>query len=332
MINAIQEYLQYLHNVKKTSRNTEISYERDLRKAEVYFKEQKITEPSQITSTNLNSYMLYLEREKLSPATVSRSIAALRSFFQYLVKEQGLRNDPTETLRPPRVEKKAPAILTVEEVDLLLRQPEEDTPKGMRDRAMLELLYATGIRVSELTGLKLADLNWQMGYITCREHDRDRMVPFGEMTRKALSRYLREGREKLLKGRESAYPVYQLQRKSHEPSGILENSEGIRFGGRDYGGYYAPHPAPFFCGPYAAERGGFKERAGNAGTFRYFHHADVSEYGDLQDPGGIQPFPSPKIGTGRQENMNYRRLGKTGLMVSEIGLGAEWLERITRRR
>lgn len=205
MINAIQEYLQYLHNVKKTSRNTEISYERDLRKAEVYFKEQKITEPSQITSTNLNSYMLYLEREKLSPATVSRSIAALRSFFQYLVKEQGLRNDPTETLRPPRVEKKAPAILNVEEVDLLLRQPEEDTPKGMRDRAMLELLYATGIRVSELTGLKLADLNWQMGYITCREHDRDRMVPFGEMTRKALSRYLREGREKLLKGRESAY-------------------------------------------------------------------------------------------------------------------------------
>ena len=106
MINAIQEYLQYLHNVKKTSRNTEISYERDLRKAEVYFKEQKITEPSQITSTNLNSYMLYLEREKLSPATVSRSIAALRSFFQYLVKEQGLRDDPTETLRPPRGGKK----------------------------------------------------------------------------------------------------------------------------------------------------------------------------------------------------------------------------------
>ena len=205
MINAIQEYIQYLHNVKKTSRNTELSYERDLKKAEGYFKEQKISELSEVTSTNLNSYMLYLEREKLSPATVSRNIAALRSFFQYLVKEQGLRRDPTESLRPPRVEKKAPAILTVEEVDLLLRQPDENTAKGLRDRAMLELLYATGIRVSELTGLKLRDLNWQMGYITCTEHDRDRMIPFGDMARKALKRYMGEAREKLLKGRESGY-------------------------------------------------------------------------------------------------------------------------------
>ena len=205
MINAIQEYIQYLHNVKKTSRNTELSYERDLKKAEGYFREQEITEPSQITSTNLNSYMLYLEREKLSPATVSRNIAALRSFFQYLVKERGLASDPTEGLRPPRVEKKAPAILTVEEVDLLLRQPDEESPKGLRDRAMLELLYATGIRVSELTGLKMKDLNWQLGYITCTEHDRERMIPFGEMARKALQRYKGEAREKLLKGRESEY-------------------------------------------------------------------------------------------------------------------------------
>lgn len=205
MINAIQEYIQYLHNVKKTSRNTELSYERDLKKAEGYFKEQKITELSQITSTNLNSYMLYLERERLSPATVSRNIAALRSFFQYLVKEQGLGSDPTEALRPPRVEKKAPAILTVEEVDLLLRQPDGSTAKGLRDLAMLELLYATGIRVSELIGLRMQDLNWQMGYITCTERDRDRMIPFGEMARKALQRYMGEARDKLLKGRESEY-------------------------------------------------------------------------------------------------------------------------------
>ena len=205
MINAIQDYIRYLHNVKRTSRNTEVSYERDLKKAEVYFREHAITEPSQITATNLNSYMLYLEREKLSPATVSRNIAALRSFFQYLVKEQGLKGDPSEGLKAPRVEKKAPAILTVEEIDLLMRQPDAGTPKGMRDLAMLELLYATGIRVSELTHLQLRDLNWQMGCVTCEEQGRDRIIPFGEKARKALEQYLGEAREKLLKGLESEY-------------------------------------------------------------------------------------------------------------------------------
>ena len=205
MINAIQDYIQYLHNVKRTSRNTEVSYERDLKKAEVYFKEHEITEVSQITATNLNSYMLYLEREKLSPATVSRNIAALRSFFQYLVKAHRLGEDPSEGLKAPRVEKKAPSILTMEEVDLLLAQPDGSTPKGLRDRAMLELLYATGIRVSELIHLKVQDLNWQMGYITCREQEKDRIIPFGNTARKALEQYAGEAREKLLKGRASEF-------------------------------------------------------------------------------------------------------------------------------
>ena len=205
MINAIQDYIGYLHNVKRTSHNTEVSYERDLKKAALYLEGQKIGDLTQVTATNLNSYMLHLEREHMSPATVSRSIAAIRSFFQYLVREHRIQEDPSEQLKPPKVEKKAPSILTIEEVDKLLRQPDEETMKGIRDRAMLEMLYATGIRVSELIHLKIGDVNLQMGYITCTERGKDRIIPFGETAKKALEHYLKKARASFLKGQESAY-------------------------------------------------------------------------------------------------------------------------------
>lgn len=194
MINAIQEFIEYLHNVKKTSHNTEISYERDLRKMASWLKEQGIDSVNQVSATNLNSYMLYLERERLAAATVSRSVAAIRAFFQYEVKEHQLPEDPSVGLKPPKVEKKIPEILTVEEIDLLLRQPDDRTPKGIRDKAMLELLYATGIRVSELIHLHLSDVNMQLGYITCTEHEKERIVPFGSTAKRALERYLKEAR------------------------------------------------------------------------------------------------------------------------------------------
>ena len=205
MINAIQDYISYLHNVKRTSHNTEISYERDLKKAALYFEGQQIDDLAQVTATNLNSYMLYLEKEHMSPATVSRSIASLRSFFQYLVKEKKLAVDPSGQLKPPKVEKKAPAVLTVEEVDLLMQQPDMDTVKGIRDRAMLELLYATGIRVSELIHMKVGEVNLRMGYITCTDHGKDRIVPFGETAGKAVRLYLEKARTSLLKGKETEY-------------------------------------------------------------------------------------------------------------------------------
>lgn len=198
MINAIQEFIQYLHNVKKMSHNTEVSYERDLKKMCTWLNEQGIGSVNQVTRTNLNSYMLYLEREQLAPATVSRSVAAIRAFFQYQVKEHQLAADPSEGLKPPKVEKKMPEILTVEEVDLLLAQPVDKSPKGIRDKAMLELLYATGMRVSELIHLNMSDVNMQLGYITCTEHEKDRIVPFGNTAKRALERYIKEARGALL--------------------------------------------------------------------------------------------------------------------------------------
>ncbi len=205
MINAIQEYIRYLHHVKQTSHNTELCYERDLKKAADYFAGQEIENPQEVTATNLNSYMLYLEREQLSPATVSRNVAALKSFFRYLVQEHRIAVDPTGQLKPPKVEKKAPSVLTIEEAGRLLRQPDQSTAKGIRDRAMLELLYATGIRVSELIHLKTEDVNLPLGYITCTEHERDRMIPFGETAGQAMRQYLETARDALLKGGQSEY-------------------------------------------------------------------------------------------------------------------------------
>ena len=198
MTDAICKFIHYLHNVKKTSKNTEVSYERDLKKMEQYLATLQITDVVQVTETHLNSYMLYLEREKFAPSTVSRNVAAMRAFFQYLLKEQVIDHDPTDHLKPPKVEKKVPEILTVEEVDLLLKQPSSDTPKGLRDKAMLEILYATGIRVSELVHLELSDLNLRMGYIVCTEHSKERMIPFGSMARKSLEDYLDRGRPALV--------------------------------------------------------------------------------------------------------------------------------------
>ncbi len=201
MQETIQSFTDYLQMERKASKNTEVSYQRDLRKLAVFLKEHGIEKPEQMNATVLNSYLLYLEREHFSPATISRSIAAIHMFCQYACQEGKMVSDPSKALQPPRVERKMPEILSIAEVDLLLRQPKTDTPKGIRDKAMLEMLYATGIRVSELIHLKIQDVNLMMGYITCRD-EKERIVPFGGPAKKALEQYLGSARAALMHGRE----------------------------------------------------------------------------------------------------------------------------------
>lgn len=201
MQETIQSFTDYLQTEKKASKNTEVSYQRDLRKLAVFLKEHGIEKPEQMNATVLNSYLLYLEREHFSPATISRSIAAIHMFCQYACQEGKMVSDPSKALQPPRVERKMPEILSIAEVDLLLCQPKTDTPKGIRDKAMLEMLYATGIRVSELIHLKTQDVNLMMGYITCRD-EKERIVPFGGLAKKALEQYLGSARAALMHGRE----------------------------------------------------------------------------------------------------------------------------------
>lgn len=198
MTQDIQEFIQYLHQVKQTSENTEVSYARDLKKMNQYLSAQGISCVSDVTTTALSSYVLFLEKEGRKPATISRSIASMKAFYHYMEKEQKLTADPSELLKAPKIEKKTPAILTTEEVNRLLEQPGGTSPKELRDKAMLELLYATGIRVSELISLHMSDVNLSMEYLICTDGHRERIIPFGRIARDALKRYLEYGRPKLV--------------------------------------------------------------------------------------------------------------------------------------
>lgn len=199
MEEAIQSFIEYLHKNKQTSQNTEVSYQRDLRKLASFLKERGVKAFEEATQTSLDAFVLHMEKNNFASSTISRNVASVRALYQYLFRERRIEDNPAEDLRPPRVEKKVPEILSVEEVDTLLRQPDLETPKGMRDKAMLELLYATGMRVSELIHLQMDDVNLNMGYITCQEGGKERIIPINHASRRALKRYFGNAREFLVR-------------------------------------------------------------------------------------------------------------------------------------
>lgn len=203
MEQEINAFITYLHNVKKMSNNTELSYKRDLAKVLKYMQDQNIKSASDITATNLNSYILYLEKNKFSAATISRNIACIKTFYHYLYKEGKVKEDVSDCLKAPKVEKKVPEIMTTKEVVRLLEQPKGNTPKDIRDKAMLELLYATGIRVSELISLSVDDVNLQMGFIVCHDANKERVIPFGHEAKISLTKYLSEARDTMLEDKSS---------------------------------------------------------------------------------------------------------------------------------
>ncbi|MDO4330152.1 MAG: tyrosine recombinase [Lachnospiraceae bacterium] len=205
MLSDIASFVEYLREVKKTSKNTEISYQRDLLQMYAYLESQGITEASKVTKTSLNSYVLYLEKQGKATTTISRVLASIKAFFHYEFSMGTIKRDPAELLKAPKIEKKAPTILTEQEIEALMAQPNGRNAKEIRDKAMLELLYATGIRVSELIHLELKDLNMSVGFITCRDEQKERMVPFGKQAKKALTDYLEEGRDILVKGGDSPW-------------------------------------------------------------------------------------------------------------------------------
>lgn len=195
MEELLSEFITYLHDIKKASVNTELSYKRDLTKLIVYFSVKGIEDVSKITETDLSLFVLDLENKNFTAATVSRNIASVKAFFHYLVKEGAINYSPAENLRAPKIEKKIPTIMTQDEVIRLLEAPKGDSPKEIRDRAMLELLYATGMRVSELISLNVTDVNLGMGYIDCHDANRDRVIPFGSEAQNALAAYLSGSRD-----------------------------------------------------------------------------------------------------------------------------------------
>ena len=203
MTSDIKSFVSYLRDVKKTSRNTEISYQRDLMQLASFLEDKGITEVEKVTKTSLNSYILFLEKEGKATTTISRELASMKAFFNFMFKEGRIRKDPAELLKAPKIEKKAPVILSVNEVNALLDQPGMTTSKEIRDKAMLELLYATGIRVSELIHLSVRDVNLKLNYISCSSMEKSRAVPFGNTAKKAVETYVEQARDVLLKENDS---------------------------------------------------------------------------------------------------------------------------------
>lgn len=197
MIKEIDAFISYMHEYRQTSANTEAAYARDMRKLMEYVQWLGVTSFENVTSEHLKAYLRELELQGRKAATISRFIASVKAFFVWQVT-QGVRTDnPTQGLVAPKIEKKPPEILSEAEIMRLLEQPSSQAPKEVRDKAMMELLYATGIRVSELISLELNDVNLQLEYLTCRDGQKERTVPFGRTAKHALEQYLEESRPRL---------------------------------------------------------------------------------------------------------------------------------------
>lgn len=201
----VDTYLDYLRDVRRMSPNTLTSYARDLAALDAFAEAQGRTIEA-LDRRALEAFTRQLMTNGLAPRSVARAIACVRGLFRFLLLEKRIRVDPAEDLRAPRAWPALPKYLDLQEVDRLLLQPDTSTPRGIRDKALIELLYATGLRVSELLSLKPGDVNLEAGYLTCiGKGDKQRIVPLGESAASWVRRYLADARPTLLKGRKSAW-------------------------------------------------------------------------------------------------------------------------------
>ena len=198
MEQSIVDFTEYLRNEKKSSENTVLSYARDLKGFCRFMKESGVLDPAKVNRTNVMAYVYELQKQRKAGTTVSRNIASIRSFFQFLQRKGIVTENPAADLELPKVEKKVPEILSLDKVELLLEQPNGEEDKEIRDKAMLELLYATGIRVTELISLRVEDINLPLEYIRCGSDTKSRIIPIGAQAKASLRRYLDKVRENMV--------------------------------------------------------------------------------------------------------------------------------------
>ncbi len=198
MLDLIGAYENYLTKVKQASANTISSYMRDIRQFSEWLGNEGDVDIADATQQNISSYLTHLEEEGRSGSTVSRCLASLKNFFSYLVSSGFLEKTPVTDIKVDRGEKKLPQILTGREIELLLAQPVCLEPKGIRDKAMLEVMYATGMRVTELIDLDIDDVNLEQGIIKCSSARKTRSIPLYPAALKALTVYITEVRDGML--------------------------------------------------------------------------------------------------------------------------------------
>ena len=198
MLDLVKAYENYLAKVKQASDNTISSYMRDIRQFASWLRTYDQAEVVDASQQNISNYLVYLEQNGRSAATVSRCLASLKNFYSYVLSSGFLEKTPVVEIQVNRGEKKLPQILTGREVELLLSQPVCVDPKGFRDKAMLEVMYATGIRVTELIDLNIDDVNIEQGIIRCNGAKKSRAIPLYPAALRALSTYVREVRDVMI--------------------------------------------------------------------------------------------------------------------------------------
>lgn len=213
MVNMLDSFTEYLITDKKVSKNTLQSYIRDISQYMAYLDSVGIKDCTGITAEAYVGYTTFLQSKGKAPTTVSRAIASTRAFYRYLCEKNFCPFNPAENVHAVKTVKKLPQILTGAEVKLLLSQPAEGDLKGIRDRAMLELLYATGIRVTELISLNISDINTEAGYIVCNMHTKERIIPLYPRAVEFLRIYINEVRPIMTDG---------------EPEALFVNTNGSR--------------------------------------------------------------------------------------------------------
>ena len=195
----IQEFSDYLRIEKRNSPHTVSAYRRDLSRFSAEFAGQKV---DSVTTANIRDFLISLREQGLSPASVARSLSSIKSFFKYLCQDKQFQNNPAEILETPKRWRKLPDVLSSEDVDNLLKCPDLESVLGLRDKAMLEILYASGLRVSELINLQVSQLDMQVGYLrTLGKGSKERIVPIGAMAKRAVENYILNSRPALVSSR-----------------------------------------------------------------------------------------------------------------------------------
>lgn len=204
MDQLLDSFLTYLTVEKGLSKNTLESYGRDVRKFLLFLEEGQIKTIQEIKYENILDFLSHFKKQGFSDTTTVRTIVSIKQFFKYLLLEKIIKEDPTSQIRTPKMKKSIPGVISLEDVERVLASPNESTPEGIRDLAMLEVLYATGIRVSELIWLKLNEVNFEMGFvIVYGKGSKERIVPIGGQAQEKLRTYMELSRPLLLKSRDS---------------------------------------------------------------------------------------------------------------------------------
>jgi len=198
MDKQLVSFLEFIKNDKKLSENTLQSYRRDIVQYKKYIEANNINY-TKVNTKDFKTYLQYLHDMNKKSSTISRNLASIRLFYQFLLRNNKVKADPTEGIQSPKIEKRVPSILTSQEVSLLLEQPKNIDLKGIRDKAMLEFAYATGMRVTEIISLNIEDVKLEEGYVVCKTGSKERNIPLGKISLKALEEYIEDSRPILIK-------------------------------------------------------------------------------------------------------------------------------------